>query len=129
MNKYLLIYFLGPLSCFGQEDPPKTVEYMSVYLKVFYQGNQISYDKGGLSRSPVISMPDGTSGLAYDYTDKEKPKKFNTLNDLLNYMSNFGWLLKSSNSMPYEGDGGNTSKSVLINTNQYIQLLIFERPV
>jgi hypothetical protein len=35
--------------------------------------------------------------------------------------------LKSNDMMPYEGDSGNSSKSSIINTNEYMQILMFER--
>ena len=43
-------------------------------------------------------------------------------------MASFGWVLKTTNVLPYEGDSGNNSSSSIINTNEYVQLLIFERP-
>ncbi len=116
-------------SIFSQEQkisPSK--EYASVYLKAFYQGNTISYDRKGASKSPLISMPDGKTYILENFNDPKNPLEFQSVNQILNYMASYGWSLTNSNILPYEGGGGNDSKTVLLNTNQYCQYLIFERP-
>lgn len=131
MKKSLLIIILalGIYSAsYSQEvEYVQKVEYSTIYLKIYYQTNLIKYDRKGLSKSPLLSMPDDKTYILEDYTDKENLKEFIDVNQVLNYMAGYGWTLVSSNITPYAGDGGNTSKSVLLNTNEYIQLLLFVR--
>ena len=112
---------------FCQNEYPQTVEYSTVCLKVFYQGNIIHYDKSGISKSPTIGMPDGTMGLLYRDIKAEKEDEFQTIDQVLNYMASYGWVLKTSNITPYAGDSGNTSSNTILNTNKYLQVLVFER--
>ena len=119
----LVIAFLGTIT-FAQQ--VQTKEYATVHIRTFYQGNTVLNKKLGLSPSPRLCMPGQPCGLLYDQTG-EKPVEFTQLSQILNYMAGFGWELLTSNTMPYEGDSGNTSSSNLLNTNEYIQILIFER--
>lgn len=106
----------------------QNVEYSTVYLKIYYQGNIIKYDKSGVSKSPIVYMPDGNIFFLMDNTEPDNQKEFTSLNSILNYMAIQGWILKTSNTFPYEGDSGNTHKSDILNTNEYVNILIFERP-
>ncbi len=131
MKQYLLLFILSLCiysTTYSQEvEYVQKVEYSTIYLKIYYQTNLIKYDRKGLSKSPLLSMPDGKTYILEDYTDKENPKEFIDLNQVLNYMAGYGWSLVSSNIAPYAGDGGNTDKGIIINTNEYIQILLFVR--
>jgi len=130
-KKLILLIFTGVcLSLFCQDKTPTDkFEYASIYLKIRYQGNIIIYDEKGNSKSPLLSLPNGDTGILEDYSDPDNPKTFSELNKILNYMGSFGWSLKSSTMLPYEGDEGNTDGSNLLNFNEYAQFLIFERKV
>lgn len=125
-----LVVVLNSISIFGQENNhPQTKEYASVYLKVFYQGNVIQYDKKGWSKSPVISMPDGKYAFLYDATDIANPKEFKLLNEVINYMATFGWEVKDIKVLPYSGGTGSSQGSGdIINTSAYLEEIVFERP-
>ena len=132
LTTVIIACFAVVSSCLGQD---QKVEYATVYMKMFYQGNTIIYDQSGASQSPVLRMPDGSVGIIHDSRTEnfnaERPSKearILSIAHMLHYMASFGWILKTSNVLPYEGDSGNNSSSSIINTNEYIQLLIFERP-
>lgn len=133
MKKIFLILFIFSItsSIYSQDTVhTQTKEYASVYLKVFYQGNIIQYDKKGWSKSPVISMPDGKYAFLYDATDIANPKEFKLLNEVLNYMASFGWEMKSITVLPYSGGTGSSQGSGdLINTSAYLEEIIFERNI
>ena len=69
----------------------------------------------------------GDSYFIENHDDPNNVKDYTNLNEVLNYMAKYGWVLKSNDMMPYEGDSGNSSRSNIINTNEYMQILIFER--
>jgi hypothetical protein len=110
------------------KQPVQTKEYATVYLRVNYQGNNIVYDKTGLSKSPVISMPDGKSYMLNNEKEVQAGNKgeFNDVGQVLNYMAAYGWTLVTSNALFY--DAREKDKSVILNTNEYVNLLTFERP-
>lgn len=132
MKKLIILFLFLAIPCtqFAQDKPIQpTIEYASVFLKMYYQGNLVDYDKKGTSKSPLLYMPDGNAYILEDISDPNDPKKLYTVNDILNYMASFGWVFKDSNMLPYNGDSGGDSKSNIINTNQFMQVLIFERDV
>lgn len=112
---------------FSQNDTLKNcVEYATVHMKIYYQGNTLKNDKKGISKSPTIYF-NGIEGVLIDNTDENNPKDFKNSNEILNYMAKFGWILKTSNIVAYAGDSGNNDTGLLLNTNEYMQLLIFEK--
>ena len=132
MKKILILFILTGfcITLFAQDQTPKVkFEYASVYIRINYQGNLIVYDNEGISKSPLLSLPNGTMGILEDNTDPDNPKKFSHLTLILNYMASFDWCLKSSTMLPYLGGEGVGDRSKWINTNEYAQFLIFERKV
>jgi len=131
MKKIVFTLFIITLTIkgFSQENQTQKNEYASLYLKVYYQGNIIQYDKKGWSRSPILYMPGGNVVYLYDGTDPNKPIEIKSINGAINYMAKFGWILKTNVMLPYSGGAGNASNSDLINTSVYIQELTFERPL
>ena len=123
----VLILIISGLNVHSQNNVKQVKEYATIYLKVFYQGNFIKYERKGVSKSPIMTLVNGNSYFLENRDDPKEVKKFTNLSEILNYMAKFGWVLKSSNMMPYEGDDGNNSKSSIINTNEYMQILILER--
>ena len=107
----------------------QTVEYATVSMRVAYSKGSIIYDKKGLSKSPVLNMPDGLMAFLYDTTsDPDNPEELPNLGMVLSYMAKFGWILKSSNVLHYQGLG-KADQAVSSVDEQYTQILIFERPV
>jgi hypothetical protein len=108
----------------------QTKEYCTVYMKVFYQGNIILYDEKGLSKSPIVTMPDGKVYFAYDvkkkFTQDEKGHFLNA-GQVINSFAEYGWELHSSEILNYDA-GDRSQASVIIDVNQYFQLLTFARP-
>lgn len=131
--KHLLFYFILTVSfgAYSQEQTKKqSKKYATVIMRVNYQANEIIYDDKGLSKSPVLTMEKQsvilTDARGSGYSDDKG--RFRNVGLLISYMSTFGWTLTSSNVIPYEGGSGNQSTSVIINTNEYLQILIFEMP-
>jgi hypothetical protein len=108
----------------------QTKEYCTVFMKVFYQNNSIVYDEKGLSKSPIVTMPDGKTYFTYDVKkrySKEENGKFMNAGQLINSFAEFGWELHSSSILNYNA-GDRSQASVIMDTNQYFQLLTFVRP-
>lgn len=130
MKKFIVLIVLGLVTIYTFSQEPNSnqlYEYASIYVNVFYQGNTIKTDNIGISRSPTLIMPDGSIGFLVDNTDEKNITNFITVNQILNFMAKYGWVLMSSNITPYTGDSGNNSTSNIINTNEYLQVLIFQR--
>ncbi len=102
-------------------------EYATVTCRIFYQSNTIVYDETGISKSPILILPN-KAAFILTYEKQSKNTKFSYVGEVLNYMGSFGWKLINSTTLAYEGDDGN-NKSTIINTNEYMQQLIFERPI
>jgi hypothetical protein len=125
MKKIKVLLFL--LLTYSSYSFSQKKEFATVIIKVYYQTNLIEYDNKGASKSPIIYMPNNIVGLFEDSSDPKNKKKIETLNQAINYIHKFRWELKTSNVLPYSGGMGNNSTSILINTNKYTQVLIFER--
>lgn len=123
----LLIVTCGTGGFAQEADTIKTHEYATIQANIYYQANTIKYDVKGLHRSPVIVMPDGNAYIAY--ANVETKEKFVNLSQLLNWMASYGWRMISNHNMPYQGDSGNNSSSTILNTNEYMATMIFERPI
>jgi hypothetical protein len=136
MNSLIKVILLSILVFFylvthAQQELPQTKEYATVFMKVYYQGNRIVYDEKGLSKSPVVTMPDGKMYFAYDVKKKfsqDEKGEFVDVGQLINSFASFGWELKTSNVLNYNA-GDRSAASNLIDLNQYLQLLTFERPI
>ncbi len=110
-----------------QDDVSEPIyEYASVYMKVFYQGNILSYKTKGIYQHPLLSMPDGTMYVLYDAKDENNLKEFTNINDVLNYMAGYGWRMKETYILTCDGDNSDNKPGIL-NTNEYCQYIIFEK--
>lgn len=123
-----IIFIIAFSAAKAQSNVSQSVEYATVNMRVAYTGGSIIYDKKGLSKSPVITMPDGVAAFLYDTTDPDNVVELANLGILLSYMAKFGWVLKSSNVLYYQGLG-KFDQGVGNVDAQYNQILIFERPV
>lgn len=124
-----IIFIIASSTADAQSSAPQTVEYATVNMRVAYTGGSIIYDKKGLAKSPVITMPDGIAAFLYDTTTgPDNPAELPNLGILLSYMAKFGWVLKSSNVLHYQGLG-KADQGISSVDEQYTQILIFERPV
>ena len=135
MKKLILSSLFVALSIIGYSQPPQpqAKEYSSIFMRVQYQGNRIIYRKKGESKSPVYTSPDGRMAVLYDHEGgksllSDLNGEFINEAHIINYMAKLGWTVKNSTILPYEGDGGNTSTSIISNDNEYMHLIIFERP-
>jgi hypothetical protein len=110
-------------------EQPQTKEYATVFVRVLYQGNQVVYDANGASRSPLVTMPNGKQGILLDTKQmfpQDPDGKLKNVGEVINYMAAFGWTLKSSDALTYDGDRRNNPGSM--DFGEFIQLLTFERP-
>lgn len=137
LKNFLFFHLLGALLAINSItiaqtfESSQTKQFATVTMRVYYQGNVIIYDKMGLAKSPLLGLPDGKLYILTDEKGeitKVKKGEFTEMTQVLNYMASFGWNYVSSTISPYEGSSGNTSTSVIINLNQYMQVLVFEQP-
>lgn len=114
------------LPAFAQNDTvPRTMEYATVRVRVYYQGGTL-VKPSGVNPNPIIEI-NGVSGKLSDKSQSEKGEKFETANQILNYMNRWGWKLFSSSMVDYRGKGSDNSS--FANTNEYLQIFIFQRPI
>jgi hypothetical protein len=125
----IFLYFLAGTTAAQEIETKLKKEYATVAVKVYYQGNRIVYDEKGLSKSPIVTLPDGKTYFAYDtthkYTTNEKGE-FNDIGQLINSFASYGWQLSQTNVLNFSA-GDRKSTSVLIDSDQYLYLLVFER--
>lgn len=122
MKKLLFTISLIILSvfAFGQTDTTQSEEYAIVRVRVYFAGGEICKPLS-IYPNPCVSY----AGVAMG----KFTTKFNSVPEIMNDMSKYGWRYINSDVIDYNGDGGNTSKSSLINTNEYLQILYFKKEI
>lgn len=116
---------------FAQRDPGQAKEYATVFMKIFYKGNSLVYDQS-LSQSPMATMPDGKSYIVYDLKKKyilNEKGELKNAGQMINYFASFGWELKESNIVKSKAGAKKKAAKLIIDADQYFQLLTFERVV
>ncbi|WP_020527094.1 hypothetical protein [Flexithrix dorotheae] len=114
------------LPAFTQNDTvPRTMEYATVRVRVYYQGGTL-VKPSGVNPNPIIEMSNFSTKLE-DYSKNPKGDKFKTANEILNYMNKYGWILFSTSTLDYKGRGSDNSS--FANTNEYLQIYTFQRPL
>lgn len=86
----------------------------SIFVKVLNDSHKVVYSKEPTS-SPLITMCNGKAYRFYD-TSEEPQTEFKTVDDIINYMNAFEWVLKKKELFPKHLG------------NQYALQLIFEHP-
>lgn len=104
----------------GQTDTTQREEYAIVRVRVYHAGGEICKPLS-IYPNPSVSYAGVTMG--------KFTTKFNSVPEVMNDMAKYGWKFVNSDVIDYHGDGGNTSSSTLINTNEYLQILYFKKSI
>lgn len=129
MLKYLLLLICGHVIIYtginAQFDTvPRTEEYAMVRVVVYYEGG---FFARSTSRNPNPTLTIGNKTTDFrNYLNNSEGEDFKSIPEMLDYMNKWGWTLVTSNTMEYLGAGVQNDESRL-NTNKYIQILIFKR--
>ncbi len=107
---------------------PQTEEYAMIRVVVYYEsGGIVSSIFPDRNPNPTLTIGDKTTAFR-NHLKNPEGEDFKTVPEMLDYMNKWGWILMTSNTMEYLGAGVQDDESRL-NTNKYIQILIFKREI